>query len=335
MKRVVIHIWKLRTYREYLQFKMARRKRKTKSSLFSFSSGKKKTKTQRKQRSEAIRSTLMIFTVLVVLAVIGIGLIFLERYNKPYSKMGEKIDKLELIDEPFWVSEELRAKIVNAATSMQDDLILDENTARIVAENLATVVWLDDVKVRVTNKAIQIGARYRKPLALIKTSGRNYYIDDEFVLLDYVPINKLAIVEIKGGRYGQKTRPAAGSSYQSDDIAAAITLLELLNKMDAEVSPEKPLLYEIDSIDVSNYNGRKSSRQPHIVLYAKDGTEIQWGAEKGKWHLHLEARDEEKLALLYNTYEVLGTLQLRSNHTGNFVDLRTPQKTLLLPIDRY
>lgn len=314
---------------------MARRKRKTKSSLFSFSSGKKKTKTQRKQRTDAIRSTLIIFTVLVVFAAIGIGLIFLERYNKPYSKMGGKIDKLELIDEPFWVSEELRAKIVNAAMPIQDDLILDENTARAIAENLTTVAWLDEVKVRVTNKAIQIEARYRKPLALIKASGKNYYIDDEFVLLDYVPINKLAIVEIKGARYGRKTRLMAGSLYQSDDIAAAITLLELLNKMDAEVSPKKPLLYEIDSIDVSNYNGRKSLRQPHIVLYAKDSTEIQWGAEKGKWHLHLEARDEEKLALLYNTYEVMGTLQLRSTHKGNFIDLRIPQKSLPLPIDRY
>ena len=314
---------------------MARRKRKTKSSLFSFPSRKKKTKAQRKQRSEAIRLTLMIFTVLVVLVATGIGLIFLERYNKPYSKMGKEIDKLELIDEPFWVSEELRSKIVNAAMPMRDDLILDENTARVVAGNLATVVWLADVKVRVTNKAIQIGARYRKPLALIKASGKSYYVDNEFVLLDHVPINKLAIVEIKGARYGQETRPAAGSSCRSDDIAAAITLLELLNKMDVEVSPEKPLLYEIDSIDVSNYNGRKSSRQPHIVLYAKDGTEIQWGAEKGKWHLHLEARDEEKLALLYNTYEAMGTLQLRSNHKGNFVDLRKPQKSVSLPIDRY
>ncbi|GAG56655.1 unnamed protein product, partial [marine sediment metagenome] len=79
----------------------------------------------------------------------------------------------------------------------------------------------------------------------------------------------------------------------------------------------------------------RSSRKPHIVLHAKDGTEIRWGAEKGKWHLHLEAKDEEKLALLYNTYEAMGTLQLRAGHKGSYIDLMKPQKTVPLPIDRY
>ena len=80
----------------------------------------------------------------------------------------------------------------------QNNLILDENTAKAIAENLAAVVWLANVKVRVTNKAIQIGARYRKPLALIKTSGKSYYIDDEFIL-KHSGINQLLIVTSRTG----------------------------------------------------------------------------------------------------------------------------------------
>ena len=282
-----------------------------------------------------MRLTAMIFIVLVVLGATGVGLVFLERYVNGNSTTTESLGRLEFPGQPYWVNRRLRDKIVAAAVPSSGNLILNESTARIIAENLLKVVWLDDIKVRVTNEAIQVGARYRRPLALIKVSGKNFYLDDEFVLLDYVPINELTIVEIEGARSGYISRPIIGSSYRADDIAAAVTLLELLTKMDAEVAASQPLLDEIASIDISNYNGRQKSSKPHIVLYAKDGTEIWWGAEKGKWHLHLEAKDEEKLAMLYNTYETIGTLQLRSNHKGSFVDLTRPQKSLSLPIDRY
>ena len=282
-----------------------------------------------------MRSTFVIFTVLLIFAAIGAGLIFLEKYINSNAETTQKIGRLELLNEPYWVSKELQDKIVTTAAPSRDDLILDEGTAKAIAENLATVVWLDDVEVKVTNEAVQIGARYRRPIALVKTAEKRYYIDNEFVLLDYASIDKLPIVEIKGFGHERITASMIGVPWQRDDVAAAITLLELLNKMDAEVAPEKPLLYEIASIDVSNYNGRKSTSEPHIVLYAKDDTEIRWGAEKGKWHLYLEAKDEEKLALLYNTYEAMGTLQLRSNHKGSFIDLIKPQKSLSLPIDRY
>ena len=104
--------------------------------------------------------------------------------------------------------------------------------------------------------------------------------------------------------------------------------------MDAQIQPEKPLLAEIQTIDVSNFNGRRNASQPHIVLYAKDGTEIKWGARIGQWHKNLEAKDEEKLAMLYNTFKELGTIQIRAAQKGTFLDL-TRQQNLSLPIDRY
>ena len=312
-----------------------KKKNKTKSSWFGSAPRKRVTKTQRKHKAEALRLTVIIFIVLAVLAAAGIGLVFLERYVNSDSPTMGSTGRLEFIGQPQWVNSRLRDEIVAAAAPSSEDLVLDESTARNIAENLLKVAWLDDIKVRVTDKAIRIGARYRRPLALIKVSGKKYYLDNEFVLLDYVPISELAIVEIKGFRSGYVSRAAVGFLYQQDDIAAAVTLLELLSRMDAEMAADKPLLDEIASIDVSNYNGRKSSSKPHIILYAKDGTEIFWGAEKGKWHLNLEAKDEEKLTLLYNTYETNGTLQLRSNHKGSFIDLTMPRKSLSMPIDRY
>ena len=314
---------------------MVRKKNKRKSSGFSFARRKKKTKAQQRQRVKAVRSTLVVFTILLIFAATGLGLVFLEKYINSNSEMDKRIGKLELLAEPYWVSKELRDKIVTAAAISQNGLILEDGTARLVAENLADVAWLDDVIVKVTNETIQVGARYRMPRALIKDNNKNFYIDDELVILDYVEIDKLPIVEIKGIQNKSITFSMVGSCWQRDDVAAAVALLKLLSKMDAEIAENKPLLNEISYIDVSNYNGRENSRKPHIILCARDGTEILWGAEKGKWHLHLEARDEEKLALLYNTYEAMGTLQLRSNHKGSFIDLMKPQKSLSLPIDRY
>jgi hypothetical protein len=81
----------------------------------------------------------------------------------------------------------------------------------------------------------------------------------------------------------------------------------------------------------ANYNGRKNDRRPHIILYAKDNTEITWGAELGKWQRHLESTDEQKLAKLYGYYKEYGTLSGRAK----YINLRDPRDKIPLPIDRY
>jgi hypothetical protein len=128
--------------------------------------------------------------------------------------------------------------------------------------------------------------------------------------------------------------PPPGEVWQSDDLAAAVMILGRLDQMDKSLTPEKPLLGEIDSIDVSNFNGRENSRNSHIILYAlyaEDNTEIIWGAEIGKWQQHLESTDEQKLAKLYSHYKEHGKL------TGDvkYINLRDPQDNIPLPIDKY
>ncbi len=91
------------------------------------------------------------------------------------------------------------------------------------------------------------------------------------------------------------------------------------------------MLYEIDSIDVSNFEGRKAVRLPHIVLYAKDETKIIWGAEVGKWQRYLESTDEQKLAKLYSYYKEYGTLL----NGAKYINLRDPQDNIPLPTDKY
>ena len=93
---------------------------------------------------------------------------------------------------------------------------------------------------------------------------------------------------------------------------------------------DKPLLFEIDSIDVSNFNGRSGSG-PHIVLYAKDNTKIMWGAELGAWSRYLESTDEEKLNKLYSHYKEYGSLL----NNVKYINLCEPRGNIPRPVDKY
>lgn len=305
-----------------------------KKSKFWFGSQKELTKTEKKQRFAAFRTTAIVFAFIAVFVAAGIGFVFFERYVKGSLNLNEKTLPIQLVDFPDWAGTDFKQKIISAAGKSPGDFKLTEDTAMKIGENLAMLPWLYDVRVQISNQAIIVNAKYRKPVGLVKDHDPQFYIDSELVILDYVPISKLPIVEITGVPGHLLTWRSVGTKWQRDDVAAAVEMLMLLGRMDSEVVPNKPLLAEIKSIDMSNFNGRRSASQPHIVLYAKDGTEIKWGAEKGTWQRHLEARDEEKLTLLYNTYQELGTVQLRAAQKGSFIDLTRPQ-TLSLPIDRY
>ena len=305
-----------------------------KKSKFWFNSQKKLTKTEKKQRSQAVRVTVIIFAFIAVFVAAGVGFIFLDKYVKSNLNLDEKTVPIQLVDFPLWGSNELKQKIVSTAGKSPDAFRLTETAAIQIGENLQILAWLYDIKVRVSNEAIIVNAKYRKPVGLIKAPEGQYFIASDLVILDYIPISKLPIVEITGAPSHLLTWRSIGTKWQSDEAIAAVELLALLERMDNEVVPDKPLLAEIKSIDMSNFNGRRNPSQPHIVLYAKDSTEIRWGARKGAWQRYLEAKDEEKLTLLYNTYEELGTVQLRAAQKGSFIDLTRPQ-SLSLPIDKY
>jgi hypothetical protein len=149
------------------------------------------------------------------------------------------------------------------------------------------------------------------------------------MVLDFAPIVNLPIVHISGLSMAAAP-PPAGRIWHKDDLAAAVAILTRLDLMDKRVTPDKPLLYEIDRIDVSNFNGRRNSRAAHIILYTKRDTEIIWGAEVGTWQRYLEATDEDKLAKLYSYYTETGSLL----GDVKYINLRDPQQTVPLPIDK-
>lgn len=274
---------------------------------------------------------LKVLGVVCTLCGIALVLVFLERYVGETTASSREDTDLELIDVPTWVSEPLREKVYAIVKDYGENLIQDEDAALSIQRRIAEqFAWLDDVKVRITHGCLHIEGRWRKPVALIKLDTLEFYVDAKQVALDYVPMPHLTIVKVSG--LPQVTeRPPLGEVWLRNDLTAAIMILDRLHRMDQSLTPDKPLLREIDRIDVSNYKGRRSPNDPHIIFYTKDNTEIIWGAELGTWQRHLESTDEEKLAKLYGYYKTYGTL----SGGVKYINLCEPRDKVPLPIDRY
>jgi hypothetical protein len=267
---------------------------------------------------------LKVVALLWFLAASGAFLRYAEAYVQTVRPNQE--GALVLKEVPPWADRDLKNRVATLAGGTR--ILLTEDTAAVVAHNLAALAWLDDIDVRVTHNSVCVKARWRKPIALIEKNGAKSYVDADLVVLDYMPMPHLPIVQIKG--VAMAKAPVPGETFDQEDLAAGIKLLILLDRMDAEVTPQNPLLAHIASIDVSNFNGRRS-RAPHIVLFAKEDTQIIWGAEIGEWAKYLEDKDDQKLAKLYTYYRDYGSL----GAGVKYIKLCDPQDKLPLPVDKY
>jgi hypothetical protein len=305
-----------------------RKSKKNKKRRISFKHGasraKKRPKTSRS--SPDLIRLLKILSIACAVAVIGLLLIYAEKYVK--STRNIQSGPVVLVGAPGWVGPQLKEQILAHAGGRE--FPLDENIAAQIQKNLSLSAWLDKVDVLTTNDSFEVSAKFRKPVAVIKSGLSPFYIDEEQVVLDYVPMPHLLIVEIRG-LTPVAIMPKFGHVWRRDDLNAAIMLIDRINRRDRMETSVKPLLSEIAAIDVSNYQGRENSSGPHIVLYTHDNIEIQWGAELDAWQKYLESTDEEKLAKLYGYYKENGTLSGRVQ----YINLRDPIDNIPLPIDRY
>lgn len=291
---------------------------------------KKKIKVQR-QNSASLTGVLKMFLLLAVLAGICVGFVHLEKYVNRVIAVSDRTAYLDIVNIPDWVTEPLIARLRTAAVAGGLELKLDEDAAMMVRQNIETQMsWLENVRVQITHESICVECGWRKPAAVIAAGEDKFYIDAKMAVMDFVDMPELTIVEIKG-LHDVKQMPPAGATWQREDAAAALAIILLLEKMDTTVTPEKPLLKEIASVDVGNFNGRQSRSRPHIVLYAKDGTEIIWGAEFGTWQRYMEAPDDEKIAKLYGHYKEFGSLL----NGVKFINLRESPNRIPQPIDKY
>ncbi len=264
--------------------------------------------------------------VLGLLVGAGASLRYAEVYVKTTTAPAE--GTLTLVDVPPWVNWDLKQRVIEAAGG--ERLPIKEETATVVARNLSRVSWLADVGVDVTNDSVLVKARWRRPVALLEKGTQKFYVDKDLYALDYMASTAdLPIVEVKG--VSLLFPPEPGKRIDCNDLAAAVRLINLLYATDVKYYAKNPILERIAGVDVSNYKGRKNGREPHIVLNSKDGAQILWGAELGDWAMYLEAKDEQKLADLYEHFHEHGSL----GNGVKYVELRIPRDYVPQPVDKY
>ena len=310
---------------------MAKKKNKRKKKKPSFgllkSSGKKRKTRSRKTNWLAIITILIFISLLSAAAA---GFILLDRYNKTVTGFFQKPLKIKITNPPSWITRRLEEKIFAAAGSSEGNITLTETAARNAYQSIQqNISWLKSLRIQTTGEQLLLTGTWRKPLAMFKRGLTKYYLDREMTVMDYLPMPQLPVINITGVDIYH--RPVPGEITPREDLTAAVKLIDHLDKMDQLVTPEAPLLSELNRIDMSNYNGRLDSRQPHIIIYAADNTQIIWGAELGKWQQNLESTDKEKLAKLYSHYEEFGTLL----NGVKYINLRDPQDEISQPIDKY
>ena len=261
------------------------------------------------------------FAILVwacVGAGITMGFIYLERYIRTQGPSAQKTGPMELTGVPDWLEPKWIETITQTAGGRQ--FHLDEQSARIVAEKLKNLSWMEQIRVKATPTVLQVQAVFRKPVARVKIrENRWVYLDAERAVLDPLPLESLTLAEIRG--IAAESIPPPGGLCHAEEADAAIQILKKLEQMDQRCCPDKPLLSEIDSIDMSNLAKRKNTSKPHIILFAKDQTPIYWGAAWGKAAVYLEADEAEKLTMLYNFYAQNGNTLLGK---VKYIELRTP-----------
>jgi len=307
-----------------------RKKKKNKSSLLSlipfFKTGKTKTsRTTRRKRSAAnlssplhsIKTALIILCTIFFFSGIVVGFYYLDKYVTAHNAHMGKTVPVQILNKPEWYNDALDTRIYSVLGASR--FTLQPDIARRIADKLTAFAWLNNIKVTLKPDCIAVKADFRKPLAKVNTPQGPFYVDENLIVLDYLPVSTLPIITITG--FASRSIPSPGRKWFAEDITAAIDIIRLLSKMDAETTPKKPLLNELDHIDVANLDARKTSRRPHIIIYAKDGTPIWWGAAIGRASRYLEAPEIEKLARLYRFYKVHGTVQ----STAKYIELRYPE----------
>ncbi len=279
---------------------------------------------KRKKNSKAQRFY-SIFKILIVFGFIGllsVAFVFAERYVE---SLHEVTSGKLIFDAPTWVNQTLLDRAYQAVGG--EYFKLEEGVAEAIAGELAKVPWLDQITVSIATDTIGVKAHWRRPLALVKSGHVEFCVDRDLIALDVLDLS-IPIVTISGVSFSRK--PTIGTEVYREDLAAAVDLIDVLNIHDQRAVPQKPLLAEIDRLDIGNFRGRKSSRKPHIILYVKDGTPIYWGAELKESGQYLEESDRDKLAMLYGYYHDYDSSLVGS---AKIIDLRGDPSRLHLPTD--
>ncbi|MEN8128402.1 MAG: hypothetical protein ABFR90_11465 [Planctomycetota bacterium] len=322
------------------------KKKKTKKGGWGVFFSKKKKGRKRKGTPSFMTGLKITLTIVLLAVLIGGGavvLIYMDKYVKTAAESEVPEGFIVFKNPPIWLNQEWKDSIEDILGSTT--FPLNEGSAYKVSQKLAPVAWFKNVKVQTKPDHIAVYAEYRRPVGVVGSQKNKVYVGDDMVIMNYIPMTAVPVIEIKGA--SSKT-PEPGQMWFAEDAKVAVELLEQLYKADlyfqqekerrkndrAELSsekmPDKPLLNEIESIDVSNFAARKSKspQKPQIFLNVKGGAKVYWGAPWGQATVHFEADEKDKLTRLYQFFTDHGNTL---GGTAKYIELRWLENSIPRP----
>jgi len=267
------------------------------------------------------RKLLYVVLVGVWLTAAVLGLSYLEHYVQGLPQYQDVSLVVELANPPDWVGEDLIDQVCLAAGLQVDDFLLDDELTDRLLVNLldqSKSPWIKHVRQvrKCYDGKVMIDCELRRPIASIRQGNRVCFIDAEGVVLPtaalagrYNHIVKMQGVDVK--------LPRIGEPVNSESLMAGIEVLALIRGTDEKLRREERLWHELATIDVSNWEGRISAINPHLLLYTHSNTEIKWGAAAGRSLPYNEASVGQKLSMLYRNHRATNSLD-----DYEYVDLR-------------
>jgi len=237
-------------------------------------------------RPEAGRMSglLRVGVVLLVLAVLA-AVLYGQRRRllAAWSGLPATAAVVKLAEVPRWMPPELvRAVLADIQVAAGDAehprSIFDAGLVRDVYRRAAANPWVARVQEvrREPDGRVLVRCEFRRPFALVRSlalpAQKLIPVDAEGVVLPVRPqlLRPGAFVII--GDVASRP-PTPGQKWDAPDLADGLRLLKLIC--------EKPYAKEITAIDVRNYNGRISPREPHLRIWAQVGrglrTDIRFG----------------------------------------------------------
>ncbi len=258
------------------------------------------------------KGALVVVCKLILLVIISVAVVYGFRYLDGYVnnvvRQRNITLKVVMINPPHWASEELIENICKAGGIRQDDFLLEKDLTKKWAANLERCPWVKHLRQvrKYYNGLVKIDCDLREPIAMIEQNGRQYYVDTDGVLLNYIDLPE-HVIKLRGWR---GKLPVPGGNIKSPDLLAGLQVLLMIRQVDEHLAPSERLWKDLAVLDVANFKGRINRLQSHIKLYTKKNTEIRWGVAVGHERPNLEAPAKYKLASLYRAYKKYGSLDI-------------------------
>ncbi len=238
--------------------------------------------------------------------------------------------KVILANRPAWMSDFLDEQILKSTqpiglhSAFDRELLID--TGKALASNpcIKRVIQVRRMFGQKPGDTLAIDCEYRTPAALVKWGDFYWLVDEQGVKLpeqysaDLLPKivlgadGKINIRIIDGVSHDPCE---SGRVWQGEDLGGGLEMARLLAGQDwAE---------QIRDIDVSNFGGRRDSREAQIVLMTRFGTQVRWGRAPGAKDSFIEVPAGQKLAAIEAIYQKDG----RVDAGQPWIDLRFDRVT--------